>query len=158
MHRSADDDAAILIRPAVAGIVAQLVQEHPHQILEAVALGKDLRALEEGACGKGFDRLQETTVARIVDEGADRRLAGFDLQCLGAKVGVLHEGKRGAHGVGRAGETVELHRVGGIAGGNGKHGIGGAEVEAQCLGHMVVSLRLASLRRPEQAGGAQRNM
>ncbi|MNV72940.1 hypothetical protein D3C71_1660610 [compost metagenome] len=135
MHRTADDDAAVLVRPAVTGIVAQLGQEHAHQVFEAVALGKDLRALEEGACGKGLDRLQETTVTGIVDEGADRRLARLDLQRLGAKLGILHEGEGSTHGIGRAGEAVEAHRVGRFARGNRQNGIGGAEIKAECLDH-----------------------
>src|SRR3954451_13077200 len=103
MHRPTGDDAAGIIWPVFACVMAQAPDEDFHEVFEALPLAEDDRALEERACRKGLDGLQETAVAGIVDELLDSRVPGLHLQRRSTELGILHEGERGAHAIGRAG-------------------------------------------------------
>ena len=136
-HGAADDEPVVAAFPAIAGIIGDAVDEGTHQVFEILPLGEDQRALEKAAGGKGLDRLQETHVAGIVDEFADRSMAGLDLQRRGTELRVLHEGQRRAHRVAGAGGTGEGERLRRLALRGRQHGIGRPEIEAECLGHVV---------------------
>ncbi|MND40397.1 hypothetical protein D3C80_311340 [compost metagenome] len=144
MHRPASDKARDFGGPVPVRISLQPLEEDLHQIFECVATGKDQRTLEDRACGKGLDRLQETGIARIVYELADRRLSRFDLQGLRAELGILHEGERGTHRVRLACAARKLHRMGSAAAVcQRQNGIGRAEIkpERPCHGRAPCGLQ-----------------
>ncbi|MNZ82548.1 hypothetical protein D3C78_1012470 [compost metagenome] len=131
-HRPAGDDGGNVTWPFLTRIGLQLAQEHVHQILEALALGEDQRALKQRRGRKCLDRLQETAVAGIVDELADGGMARFHMQGGRTQAGILHEGERGAHAVIRACAAGEAHGTAVAAAiGKSHDRVGRAEIEAE---------------------------
>ncbi|MNX92457.1 hypothetical protein D3C86_1245970 [compost metagenome] len=131
-HGATGDDGRDVAWPLCARIGFQLAQEHVHQILEALALGEDQRALKQRRGRKCLDRLQETAVAGIVDELADGGMARFHMQGGRTKAGILHEGERGAHAVIRACAAGEAHGTAFAAAVGKSHDrVGRAEIEAE---------------------------